>query len=114
MTFADFDGDGEDEMLVMTPFHGDTIKIYKKADGKYTCVKTFEGSYEFLHGIWGAEILGKGMAIIGNRKGDRDLMACYHDGKDYVLEVLDHNVRTGKYPCIQETGQQAGYPVHQP
>ena len=35
MTFADFDGDGEDEMLVMTPFHGDTIKIYKKADGKY-------------------------------------------------------------------------------
>ena len=35
MTFADFDGDGEDEMLVMTPFHGDTIKIDKKADGKY-------------------------------------------------------------------------------
>ena len=43
MTFADFDGDGEDEMLVMTPRHGDTIKIYKKADGKYTCVKTFKG-----------------------------------------------------------------------
>ena len=108
MTFADFDGDGEDEMLVMTPFHGDTIKIYKKADGKYTCVKTFEGSYEFLHGIWGAEILGKGMAIIGNRKGDRDLMACYYDGKDYVLEVLDHNVGPANTRVYKKPGNKLG------
>ena len=53
MTFADFDGDGEKEMLVMTPFHGDTVKIYKRVNGAYACVKTFEEKYEFAHGIWG-------------------------------------------------------------
>ena len=34
----------------------------------YTCVKTFDKTYEFAHGIWGAEIW-KGAAIIGHRKG---------------------------------------------
>ena len=92
MTFADFDGDGELEMLVMTPFHGEIIKIYKKVDGKYTCVKTFDKTYEFAHGIWGAEIFGKGAAIIGHRKAERDLLACTYDGSDYVMEVLDHDV----------------------
>lgn len=57
MTFADFDGDGQAEMLVMTPFHGDTIQIYKKIDGVYTCVKTFEEKYEFAYGIWGLRLM---------------------------------------------------------
>ncbi len=92
MTFADFDGDGELEMLVMTPFHGDTVKIYKKVEGAYTCIHTFEESYEFAHGIWGAEIYGKGTAIIGHRKGRRDLLACTYDGSGYVMEVLDSDV----------------------
>lgn len=92
MTFADFDGDGVMEMLVMTPFHGDTIKIYKPVNGQYECVYTFPETYEFAHGIWGASIYGKGMAIIGHRKGKRDLLACLHDGTRYIMETLDGDV----------------------
>lgn len=101
MTFADFDGDGELEMLVMTPFHGETIKIYKKVNGTYECIHTFEESYEFSHGIWGDTIYGKGVAIVGHRKGKRDLLACVYDGTGYKMELLDSdvgpaNVRTYK------------------
>lgn len=92
MTFADFDGDGVMEMLVMTPFHGDTIKIYKPINGKYECIHTFPEAYEFAHGIWGANVCGKGVAIIGHRKGNRDLLACLYDGTGYVMEVLDKDV----------------------
>ncbi len=105
MTFADFDGDGELEMLVMTPFHGDTVKIYKKVDGVYTCIKTFEKPCEFSHAIWGDRILEKGMAIIGNRKGGRDLMACVYDGGDYVLEVLDHDVGPANVRVYNKQGK---------
>jgi len=105
MTFADFDGDGELEMLVMTPFHGEIVKIYKKVDGAYTCVKTFDRTYEFAHGIWGAEILGKGVAIIGHRKAERDLLACTWDGNDYVMEVLDHNVGPANVRVYDKNGK---------
>ncbi len=102
MTFADFDGDGEVEMLVMTPFHGDTVKIYKKVDGVYTCIHTFDKDYEFAHAIWGTEMFGKGVAIIGHRKGDRDLLACVCGEDGYKLEVLDHDVGPANVRCYQK------------
>lgn len=99
MLFADFDGDGEKEMLVMTPFHGNVLKIYKKVDGAYTCIHTFDKEYEFLHALWPISKDGKEAAIIGHRKGDRDLMACSYDGTGYVLEVLDHDVGPANVRC---------------
>lgn len=102
MTFADFDGDGEAEMLVMTPFHGDKVKIYKKVDGVYTCIHTFDKDYEFAHAIWGTEMFGKGVAIIGHRKGDRDLLACVYGEDGYKLEVLDHDVGPANVRCYQK------------
>ena len=92
-------------MLVMTPFHGEIIKIYKKIDGVYTCVKTFDKPFEFAHGIWGADILGKGAAIIGHRKGERDLLACTYDGSDYVMEVLDHDVGPANVRVYDKPGK---------
>lgn len=105
MTLVDFDGDGELEMLVMTPFHGDTVKIYKKVDGEYTCIHTFDKKYEFLHGIWGEEIYGKGIALIGHRKSERDLYACYYDGEKYVLELLDSNIGPANIRCYNKDGK---------
>lgn len=105
MTFADFDGDGQLEMLVMTPFHGDNIKIYKKADGAYTCVHTFADSYEFAHGIWGAEVFGKGVAVVGHRQGRRDLLACTYDGNGYVMETLDSDVGPANVRLYSKDGK---------
>ena len=35
MAFADFDNDGELEMLTISPFHGEKISIFKKQDGEF-------------------------------------------------------------------------------
>lgn len=92
VAFGDLDGDGIAEMLVMTPFHGDTVKIYKPMDGTYKCIYTFPEKYEFAHGIWGANICGKDVIIIGHRKGKRDLLACLYEEGRYVMKTLDSDV----------------------
>lgn len=91
MLYFDFDGDGERELLVLSPFHGDTITIYKKKDGKFESVYEHEKKLKFIHAIWGAEIDGTPYAFVGNREEDRDLIAIHFDkasGK-YVYDTLD-------------------------
>lgn len=114
MTFADLDGDGELEMLVMAPFHGDEIKIYKKQNGQYVCVWTFEQKYEFLHGIWGCEVNGRGVVFVGHRKAERDLYACTCENGRYELEKLDSDVgpanlyfyKNGSKNCLVSTNRE--------
>ena len=84
-------GGGSSEIELKAPVAGQAVPVSEVSDPTF-----------------GEEILGKGMAIIGNRKGDRDLMACYHDGKDYVLEVLDHNVGPANTRVYKKPGNKLG------
>ena len=56
-TLIDFDGDGKDELLVLSPFHGDTVLIYREKDGKYELDYEYPEKIEFLHAIWSGEVL---------------------------------------------------------
>lgn len=71
----DLNGDGEEELCAIAPFHGDTVNIYEKKNGKFELAYTHPEKLEFLHAIFGGTICGKPTWIIGNRKGDRLLMA---------------------------------------
>ena len=90
MLYVDFDGDGEKELLTMAPFHGEKLAIYKKVNGKFEAVYTHPEELPFLHAIYACELNGKPYAIIGNRKGERDLFAIHYDN-GYVVEPLDHD-----------------------
>lgn len=95
MALADFDNDGQLEMLTISPFHGEKISIYKKQDGTWNKIYTYEKDAEFAHGIWGGELGGKQGVLIGHRKADRDLLffSCTDNEKlTFEAELLDHNV----------------------
>ena len=89
--YLDFDGDGERELLVLSPFHGKVLTIYKCIDGAIQPVYKHEKPLPFLHAIWGEAIDGRVYAFIGCREGDRDLIALYYDGERgrYIYDVLD-------------------------
>ena len=89
----DMDGDGEKELAVLSPFHGENIDFYKKKDGKFEHVYSYGKPAEFTHAIWGGDICGVPTVIIGHRKGDRDLLAFTYDQekKEYQVQVLDHD-----------------------
>lgn len=88
----DFDGDGQKELLTLSPFHGDTLAVYKKTGDSFEKVFEYAEKIPFAHAICRAEIDGETMAIIGHRKGDRDLLAVRYGRDGYYTELLDHDV----------------------
>lgn len=89
----DLDEDGEKELVVLSPFHGETISIYHKEKEHYKKVYEFPEPAEFTHAIWGGNLCGKPAVVIGHRQGKRNLMAFHYDkeSKSYEMEIIDKN-----------------------
>ena len=98
MLYLDFDGDGERELLVLSPFHGDTVSVYKRQDGAFVKVWEREKKMPFIHAIDGAYVNGRWCAVTGNRQEDRELvMICFENG-EYQVSVLDQG--SGPANCM--------------
>ena len=103
--YLDFDNDGERELLVLSPFHGDSLTIYKKTGDSFEAVYRHPKRLPFLHAIWGAAIDGRTYGFIGNREEDRDLFVIYWDGKQYVCDMLDQGAGATNVLYYQAGGQ---------
>lgn len=88
----DFDGDGEDEIIVLSPFHGDTVSIYKRAGEKYGKIFEYENKLEFVHAVCAGRLNGRNIAFVGHRRGGRDLLAVSCVDGEYKVEPVDHDV----------------------
>lgn len=88
---VDFDGDGKEELLVLSPFHGDTVRVYREKSGTYELEYEYPGKLEFLHAIWAGEIQGKPVVVVGHRKGNRDLLKLFWEDGQYQAECIDHD-----------------------
>lgn len=88
---VDLDGDGEDELFVLSPFHGSEISIYRKSEEGYRKVYVYPEQADFLHAIWGGTINGKATVVAGYRRGAGRLMAFTWNEKkqDYMFRTLD-------------------------
>lgn len=88
---VDMDEDGEKELAILTPFHGDQISIYKKQKGKFEKIYDYEKKTEFAHAIYGGELCGKPALVVGHRKGERNLIVFTYDKdkNDYKAQIID-------------------------
>lgn len=79
-SLVDLDGDGQEELLVISPFHGDQVVIlHLNSDGKYEKVYEYAPTAPFAHAIWGGQLSGKPAIVLGHRAGSRDLLLFYYD-----------------------------------
>ena len=90
--FLDLDGDGEKEMLTFSPFHGDTLKVFKQSGGVYAKVFEYEKKLPFIHAICPAQFDGREAAVVGYRRAERDLLLVSCVDGAYRVDLLDHDV----------------------
>lgn len=103
----DFDEDGEPELGVIAPFHGEKVRVYHSSDTGYKRVYEYEKNIPFCHGFWAGTICGKPRLIVGHRDGDRDLICFSHDAETgtYRHELLDHDVGTANLMVYRMDGK---------
>lgn len=110
---CDFDNDGIDEIIAISPFHGDEIKVYKRINGSNQVVFKYNQKAEFAHSIWAGKLFDQNAAVIGHRKGTRNLLGfSYNNG--YNVDILDADVGSanvmkyinGEKECLVSTNRE--------
>jgi len=101
MLLADFDGDGEKELMVLSPFHGEALSVYKYINGAWETMYQAP-ELPFLHALAVGALDGRAVAVVGHRKGDRDLLLLSCSDGTYRCDVLDHDVGPANVLCSSE------------
>lgn len=114
IALADFDGDGVNELITISPFHGELIRIFKKVNGCYKAVYEYPLKAEFAHSIWAGQLDGKNKAIIGHRQGSRNIIGFEYIDGEYKYYELDSDVgsanvfkyKRGAIECLVSTNRE--------
>lgn len=104
----DLDGDGQDEIAVIEPFHGPAMTAYKAFDGVWRPV--FSGELAFGHGLWAGMLAGAPAIVVSSRDGTRDLQ-CWRvtstDPMKMEVQVVDAGAGATNVDVIEYAGGQA-------
>lgn len=104
---VDLDGDGEKELGVIAPFHGDEVSILKKIEGEYREVYRYPDAAEFAHAIYGGRFCKREAFVFGHRKGKKGLAAVFFDqGEGKYKEIMiDSGCGPANIYCYEREGK---------
>ncbi|MCR0265101.1 hypothetical protein MKC73_14465 [[Clostridium] innocuum] len=98
----DIDGDGDEEIMTIEPFHGTEIHIYKKIAGAYQRVYTYAHEIEFAHTLVGGTLRGVPSFLAGVRRKNAELFCVqYIDGK-FVTTQIDQGAGPANLCLVNE------------
>lgn len=108
VVITDIDGDGEPEYGVISPFHGERFRIFKKRQGKLECIYELPGEHAFGHAIYGGSANGRNLFLAGFRGAGKELYAISMGGDGKIRADL---VDQGKGPAnvTVVAGKEADY-----
>ncbi len=102
--YIDIDGDGENELAVIEAFHGTDLVIYRKNDSEFVEMYRHPVKMNFLHAIWGGDLGGEPVLILGYRQLAKDLFLLrWIDGK-IQSEIIEHGGGPSNLTVVQYKG----------
>lgn len=85
----DIDGDGQDEIITIEEFHGNSIQIYKKEGNTYKKVWKYKNEIDFAHALVGTTLAGKNAFVCGVRRKDCELFVVTYENGEYKVTMVD-------------------------
>lgn len=102
---GDIDGDGQDELITIEPFHGNTFVIrHKTADG-YEIVYKYPEPMEFGHVVWAGKLRGVPTVIGGQRRHAKDLFYIQYKDGQYVKTTIEDGIGPSNVAVINDKEQ---------
>lgn len=95
LAFVDIDNDGNEELITIESFHGNSFNIYKKRNKVYEKVYCYSGEMEFGHIVWGGRLAGVPTAVGGYRALSKELFYVQYVNGEYKTVTIDE----GGGPC---------------
>lgn len=99
---VDIDCDGEDEIMTIEEFHGNTINIYKKIEGKYVKVWTYDNEIDFAHALVGTKLAGQNAFVCGVRRKDCELFIVTYEDGEYKVTMVEKGVGPANLCVLNE------------
>lgn len=105
----DLDGDGTQELAAITPFHGDTLEIFRQSGGAYVSGGAYPTA--FGHAVWCGKIGAGSAVILCGRGGDRSTVLLRTDAglRWTSADVLDAGVGAANIQVVSDGGRTVLY-----
>lgn len=103
IALVDIDGDGEDELVTIAPFHGQSFRILKQRGGRYEEIYEYGGDMAFGHVVWGGLLRGKPAILGGYRRNDKALFCVQPtvSGSGFETTIIDTGVGPSNIAVMQ-------------
>jgi hypothetical protein len=92
LALVDIDGDGEEEVATIEPFHGNLFCIYKRENEVYKKVYEYPKKMEFGHVVWGGMLSGVPTIVGGYRALSKELFYIQYSNGQYKTVTIDEGV----------------------
>lgn len=124
IALCDIDGDGEDELAAIEPFHGESFVVYHRSGTGWEEMYRRPDTMSFCHVVWGGKLRGESVFLGGCRGEGRELFMLRWRSGTIVSETIEEGAGPSNVAVLpgpdrdlllvanREIGEAALYVVH--
>ena len=106
IALADIDGDGQEEIMTIEPFHGNQIHVYKLKNGKYEKDYTYPNEIDFAHALVGTTLTGKPCFVAGIRRVNCEIFVLTYENGAYKVHMVDEGAGPANLDVVHHNGKE--------